>query len=361
MHPVRMFASLMIGTLLSSPGWPSEPPLTRRNASSIEPLAAVETVFGELRTPQGSRLRTIATRPQGSSGPLPAIYFVQWLSCDSVEIGRGDDGWTRMMKSLVQDSAMVVMRLEKAGVGDSEGGPCSALDYESELAHHRLALRALFAHPWVDPGRVFLFGASMGANFAPLVAAGQELRGVAVWGGGAQSWFERQLGFERRALELGGATAAEIDERMRKLARIYAAVLLEARDPEDIAQSDPRLAESWKLATGSDRDTQFGRPLAFHRQAQAQHWAAAWAAVDAPVLAMFGEYDWYEDPAGVELIGRTVNRRMPGRAETHFLPGIDHHFMRYRSATDAFAGQGGTPDAAAVMNILLPWIHQHAE
>jgi len=354
-------ACVLIGGFVAPSAGAAGDQLPRRNPSSAEPLARVETTFGEIAAGGDLRLRTIATRPEGSSGRLPAVYFVQWLSCDSVEIGTGNDGWTRMLRSLVQDSGMVVLRLEKAGVGDSEGGPCSELDYDTELAHHRQALGSLFEHPWVDRERVFVFGASMGSNFAPLLARGLPLRGVAVWGGGARTWFERQLGFERRALELGGAAGAQIDDRMRKLGRIYAAVLLDRRNLDEIAANDSALAADWKLVTGSAGTTQFGRPLAFHQQAQVQQWAAAWESVDAPVLALFGEYDWFDDPAAVELIGTIVNRRTPGRAQVHILPGIDHHFVRYRSPAEAFAESGGAPDAAAVMDILLPWLHQHAD
>lgn len=361
MNWVGAIACLLIGGFVAPPAGAAGDSLARRNPSSAEPLARVETTIGEIVVGQGLRLRIFATRPEGSSRRLPAVYFVQWLSCDSVEIGQVEDGWTGMLRSLVQDSGMVVLRLEKAGVGDSEGGPCHELDYDTELAHHRQALLSLLEHPWVDRERVFVFGASMGSNLAPLLASGQALRGVAVWGGGARTWLERQLGFERRALELGGATGAQIDDRMRRLSRIYAAVLLERRRPEEIEVQDPGLAADWKLATGSTGASQFGRPIAFHQQAQAQHWAAAWESVDAPVLALFGEYDWFDEPAAVELIGTVVNRRHPGRAQVRILAGIDHHFTRYRSPAEAFAGSGGTPDAAAVMQVLLPWLRQHAD
>ncbi|HEV7671085.1 MAG TPA: hypothetical protein VGS22_21415 [Thermoanaerobaculia bacterium] len=52
--------------------------------------------------------------------------------------------------------------------------------------------------------------------------------------------------------------------------------------------------------TGTEGATQFGRPVAFHQQAQRRHWAKSWAALDIPVLALFGEYDWYESFAGVD-------------------------------------------------------------
>ncbi|MFO1400132.1 MAG: alpha/beta hydrolase [Steroidobacteraceae bacterium] len=334
--------------------------LPRINRATVEPLAHVDTAFEELKVPQGYRLRFIKTRPHGARGRLPAVYFVQWLSCDSVEIGRSEDGWTAMLKSLVRDSGMVVARTEKAGVGDSEGGPCSALDYDTELAHHRLALERLFSDPWIDPQRVIVFGASMGANFAPLVAADHPVKAVAVWGGGAQSWFERQLGFERRTLELSGKSGAEIDERMRKLSQFYARVLLDGQTPAQIAQRDPSLGATWMAVSGASGETQFGRPIAFHQQAQHQYWAQAWAALDAPVLALFGQFDWYEAPEGVRLIGEVVNRAHPGRAQVQIVAGLDHHFMRYASEADAFADRGGVPDAPAVMSVLLPWLKQHA-
>jgi pimeloyl-ACP methyl ester carboxylesterase len=346
-------------SMLTAPAALADPSLPRRNSASIEPLERIETQFGELATPRGHRLRTIATRPAGTRRRLPAVYFVQWLSCDTVEIGAGSDGWTQMLTTLVRDSGLVVMRLDKAGVGDSEGD-CATLDYETELTDHRLALQSLYRNRWVDPNRIFVFGASMGANFAPLVAEGARVRGVAVWGGGAQSWFERQLGFERRAMEWSGASGAEIDARMRVLSRAYAALLLDRRGLGDVAATDSGLVEAWGSATGADGETQFGRPLLFHQQAQARNWAQAWERVDAPVLALFGEYDWYEDPAGVELIGAVVSRRRPGAAAVHIVPGLDHHFTRYRSRQDAFREENGEVDSRAVTDILLPWLATHA-
>jgi hypothetical protein len=41
-------------------------------------------------------------------------------------------------------------------------------------------------------------------------------------------------------------------------------------------------------------------------------------------------------------------------------PGVDHHFTRYRSARDAYAGRDGEADAAVVMALLLSWLKKHA-
>ena len=40
------------------------------------------TVVGHGR---GDKLRTFVTRPKNTTGKVPVIFFVGWLSCDSVE------------------------------------------------------------------------------------------------------------------------------------------------------------------------------------------------------------------------------------------------------------------------------------
>ena len=127
--------------------------LPRRDGKPLEEIAGVDSRYGVLEAAGGRRLRTILTRPAGTTGPLPAILFVQWLSCDSIELpAKQQDGWSRMLRRLAQESGMAMMRTEKAGVGDSEGD-CAALDYETELADHRAALAALKRSPDVDPDR----------------------------------------------------------------------------------------------------------------------------------------------------------------------------------------------------------------
>ena len=358
-HRASRDTLLLMGFLLA--GSTHTQSLQRNVPNSIEPLNGVETEFGEISVSPDARLRTITTRPAGTKEKLPAIYFIQWLSCDTVELTDTEDGWAQFLRTLIQESAMVMMRTEKAGVGDSEGGPCSTLDYDTELAHHKRAFLALREHPWVDRDRVFVVGASMGANMAPLVASAAPVRGIAVWGGGAHSWFERQLGFERRALELGDASASDIDRRMRQLSAFYSAYLLEGVAPADVEKRRPELKGIWAAVTGTDGETQFGRPYQFHQQAQRQEWANAWARTSAPVLVLFGEYDWYESQASVELIGRIVNRNAAGRGSVHIIPGLDHHFMRFESRASAFAATGGVPHARSATDLLLPWLHDHAK
>ncbi len=330
--------------------------LPRRENRPLEEISGLDSHYGVLKTPDGSRLRTILTRPAGTNGRLPAILFVQWLSCDSIELpAKQQDGWSRMLRRLAQDSGMVMMRTEKAGVGDSEGD-CAALDYETELAHHRAALAALRRSTHVDPERIVVFGASMGGNYAPLVASGEKLAGIMIWGGGAKSWFERTLAFERRAKEFSAIPAADLDVYMRSLSRFLVAYLLDRKDPATIAREQPSLAGVWATIVGTGEGSQYGRPLAFHQQAAAQDWAAAWERVDAPVLALYGEYDWFEDAAAHRLVADIANRRGEGRGEFVQIAATDHHFDLFKDAAAAFRGEGGVVNSDAAVDAMLRWL-----
>ena len=322
-------------------------------------LPGIDTEYGVIRTGAGAQLRTIVTKPTGRAGRLPAVLFVPWLSCDSVDFSAGSsDGWSLMLKQLITQSNMLWLRVDKSGVGDSTGTPCDKLDYETELSQYQAAYTALVGRSDVNPAHVVIFGGSMGATYAPLIAAGQKVAGVIVWGGGATTWFERMLAFERHALELGGTDSARLSTEMTARANFYSRYLLQNESPETIAGTDPELGKVWSKLVGTSGNLHYGRPLAFHQQAQRQNWPAAWAQVKAPVLALYGEYDWFESRDAVRLIAEVVNRERPGTAAFQEIPGLNHHFTRYPTRVAAFHEQGGVADPAEFVKIVLAWLHE---
>jgi len=327
---------------------------------AAESHPGLDTQYGELLPGDGARLRTIVTKPQGATGRLPAVLFVQWLSCDSIELRpNAQDGWSVMLRRLISESGMLWQRTEKSGVGESKGTPCTQLDYTTELAHHRAALRQLQARPDVDPKRIVVFGASMGSNYAPLVAADQDVAGVVVWGGGATTWFERMLRFERNALELGGTDPQQLASEVNARAAYFSRYLLKGEAPAAIAASDRKLGEVWKRIVGTSDTGHYGRPFAFHQQAQQQNWAGAWARVHAPVLVLYGQYDWFESRDAAQLIANIVNDRQPGSATFREIPQLDHHFTQYATPRDAFAEKDGKENAAPAVTAILDWLsHQ---
>jgi dienelactone hydrolase len=131
---------------------------------------------------EGHRLRTIVSVPDGDQKRFPAVMLIQGGSCGSIDAPIGP--WVAQpgLVREIGNQGFVTMRVEKSGVGDSEGPPCSTIGYQQELAGYQAALRALMAHPAVDKNRVFLLGISLGGVFSPVLASENHLAGVVVFG-----------------------------------------------------------------------------------------------------------------------------------------------------------------------------------
>jgi pimeloyl-ACP methyl ester carboxylesterase len=328
--------------------------LPRKGGKSLVELRGVETEYGTVRTSEGTRLRTILTRPSGAKRPLPAIMLTQWVSCGSLDVTADKPS---LMRQLAEQSEMVFVRVERSGTGDSEGVPCSELDYDTEVRHYREAFDQVARHPWVDPDRIVLFGSSLGATTAPLVAAGKRVAGVAVQGGGALTYLERMINFDRLYLERSGKfTAAQIHEEMSRRIPFHSAYLLERKTPEQVERERPALAGVWRsVRGGAEAPPHYGRPYRWHWQAASKDFLEAWTEVRAPVLVIYGEYDQFETRHGHKLIADTVNRMRPGSATFLEVPRADHDMEVYASAEDAYAYRNPSLRPELLLEPLLGW------
>jgi pimeloyl-ACP methyl ester carboxylesterase len=331
----------------------------------LEDVPGLESLYDVVTTPDGARLRTIVTRPSGHEGPLPVLFFTQWVSCGSLEFtGRGLS--LEILEVLARRSGAALVRVERAGAGDSEGPDCHELDYDTEVAHYRHALDATLArHEWLDRNRLVIYGSSLGATVAPLVAQGRPLAGVMVQGGGAVTYLERMISFDRQQLERSGVPPEEIHERMRRQIPFHVEYLLRGRDPDSIAKDGAEMAAARAAIRGLGDGEHYGRPYAWHRQAAGHDFLEAWTTLDAPVLVIFGEYDQFEARHGHELIARVVNARHPGRATFVPIPRMDHEGDVYDTIEDAYAWErqvSGPPEAAALLQAgpMLRWLRDVA-
>ena len=334
--------------------------LPRKAKTPRETYPGAEVIYDSVTTPDGKRLRTIVTKPRDAKGKVPVIFVAGWLSCDSVEAPAGTkDESGLVFRGLAQLPEFALFRMDKQGVGDSEG-VCAETDFESELAGYRAAFRALKNYDFLDTKKIYMLGISNGGGFAPLVPESDveqaQVRGYISVGGWVKTWFEHMLEIERRRFALMGKSPGEINDRMKGAPTLYHEWLIEGRPVDDILKEQPKLADLWP--EGKDHAHLYGRPLRFYQQLQQLNLAAAWSRVKGPTYVLRGAFDWIMSREDSELISAYVNKN-GDLASFYEIPNMGHTFQHYLSLADAFKGKSA-PFDPKVIALLADWLRNKA-
>jgi pimeloyl-ACP methyl ester carboxylesterase len=334
--------------------------LPRKTKAPRETYPNVDVIYDFVTASDGKRLRTIVTKPRYAKGKLPVIFVAGWLSCDSVEAPAGTkDESGLVFRGLAQLPEFALFRMDKQGVGDSEG-VCAETDFESELAGYRVAFRALKNYDFIDTKRIYILGISNGGGFAPLIPESEaeqaQVRGYISVGGWVKTWFEHMLEIERRRFGLMGKSPGEVNDQMKGAATLYHEWLIKHRALGDIVKEQPQLGELWP--EGKDHGHLYGRPLAFYEQLQKLNLADAWSRVKAPTYVLRGAFDWIMSREDSELIAMYVNRNRD-LASFYEIPNTGHTFQHYLSLADAFREKRAQFDPKMIA-LLTDWLSSQA-
>src|SRR5437588_12129591 len=334
--------------------------LPRKAKRPRESYPNVDVIYDSVTSPGGKRLRTIITKPRNAKGKLPVIFVAGWLSCDSVEApAETKDESGLIFRGLAQMPGFVLFRMDKQGVGDSEG-VCGETDFDSELAGYRAAFRALKHYDFIDTRRVYILGISNSGGFAPLVpetdAEQAQVRGYVSVGGWVKTWFEHMIEIERRRFALMEKSPGEVDDRMKGAATLYHEWLIKGRSIDDILKEQPQLADLWP--EGNDHTHLYGRPLAFYQQLQKLNLAEAWSKVKVSTYALRGQFDWIMSPEDAGLIASYVNSNRQ-LAFSYEVPQMGHTFQHYLNFADAFKGKSA-PFDPKVTGLVVDWLKHEA-
>jgi uncharacterized protein len=311
-------------------------------------------------THNGQRMRTIVTKPK-AAGKHPGFMFIQGFSPVSYDfvLSSATGDVTTLDGPLLHDvasSGFVTIRVEKPGVGDSEGGPFADLDYHGEIGIYKETLRQLKATPGVDVDNIFIFGHSMGASFGPMIAVDDPVKGIAVYGGAARTWFEYLLDTIRYQGLVGGDSFENTDVKARHGARIMAQVMLEGRSPAEVKEALPELAPFVDAFFPGGLFN--GKTLDFWRQLGEINFASYWSRLDCHVLAVKGASDFVVYEADHQLIADIVNRKHAGRGQFVIAPNSDHLLHAFATERDSMRNfqRGNYSDSFAVL--LKNWMAQ---
>ncbi len=316
---------------------------------------------------RGGMLRDILVRPTRPAPGAPVIFLIQGYPCGSVEGPTPAHPYRALAQSLIAQG-LAVYRIEKAGVGDSLGGPdCMAGDFAAELDGFEAGLDALVSRHGVAPGRIVLFGHSMGGIQAPLIAARRGgLAGVAVMGTAVRNWHDYMIELYRlQGFPSAAADPAESEAMSEALRPVFDRIFNEATPLARIADDNADHRRLLREALGWNGEEQIlARDISYWRQIADLRLAAAWRDTEVPVLTIYGESDFAAiDDRDHRLIVDIVNHYRPGTARFVPLARTGHGFGLDGTRDEARAGNiaagGGAPPGPfnpEMGKVLAAWV-----
>lgn len=281
-----------------------------------EEIAGIAIEYGELAVGD-VRLRTIVT---SAARPRAMVLVIQGIACESIDGGEGPlvalvHGWAR--------AGIDTVRVDKHGVGDSEGPACREIDFETEVGGFAAALGLARVRASALGVPLVVFGHSVGGIIAAELAF-DRVAGIITYGAPASQWLACLVDTTRRQMALRGISEAEIDR------------------------------EATALAARAFTEGLNGRCGAYHRQLDAIDPAASWSRVEVPVLVVRGEHDWVVRADDQARIASLANRR----SSIVDLPGIDHVLGWHPDQASSLRDYGAGRFDPAIVATTVEWIGQ---
>jgi alpha-beta hydrolase superfamily lysophospholipase len=294
----------------------------------------------------GALRRVIFTKPR-TEGKLPMVVLMGGLGCYSVDVPPPTPFSYREILYALTRAGFVTMRIEKTGMGDSEGAPCAEQSFFDEVHGLVCAVHEASRFSFVDTSRIIYLGHSMGGLVAPVVYQDVPCAGICAIGTGGISWFEYELTNQRRQMVLGGADYDSLEMQQAEKELAMHLLYVEKQTPEQILAEHPTFTDY----------INYPAHYTFMQEVANLNLAHYWKTVDSPVLLIHGGADFISDGYEHAYCRDIINYYHPGRAEYLEFPEMDHYFLKAKDQTDAFAQLvAGFPNSEMNQGIFDPII-----
>lgn len=319
----------------------------------VERIEGAEVRLGHVTVRESWRQRTLFTIPASGRPPYTTLLYLSGLGTTSCELPQDPDDPMRAFLTGLSAAGIATKRVERSGVGDSEGPPCQTTSLFDEVAGYRAALEALAQDPLV--GRIVLFGHSLGGMIAPLLAGeGTQARGVAVFGTSALKWVDCLVRGTRRQRVLAGLEGEALEAYVAAWSEMHAAVCREGMFPRDVFAQRPELA--WIEGTSCHGETMFGRHVSLFQELERLDLPALWRTTSVPVLVLHGSYDYAAAPEEGRMIADEIAAASPGRSRFVLLDEVGHDMRKHPSYAQSFTNPRGGVWDEGLLRATLEWL-----
>jgi uncharacterized protein len=313
----------------------------------------------------GGFLSMIITKPAGE-GPFPVVYFIPGYMCYSLDnIGTHPYG---KIADLLTRKGLMVVRVEKSGEGSSINTPdCRSIGLWKEVEGFRAGLMKINTLPFADTNNIFIFGHSLGAMQAPLIAKGTGVKGIIIEGSSGDSWFEYILAMFRFQNPIMGSDPAENEEMIARSTPLLYRYLVLKENPAELAKTPSYDSILTEMMQYDHNGHIWDRHFTYWQELQDVNQPAGWRDCNARVLVMRGSGDLEAfSTEQHESIVKVVNHYHPGYASFVLLRNSDHAFCKSDTPEESYLngqkkGYHREQFNEEVIGVVNEWVRKQVE
>lgn len=288
----------------------------------------MEIVYGEFAYDKGF-VRSIYRKPKNKK-PLGTVYFVQGISCYSLDNMQPKDP-TRLAMEVLVNRGYAVYCVEKPGMGDNYNTcPCEEAGFNLELSIFKAGYKNLLQQQEIDTTQIFIFGHSLGGFSAPLIAQGFQPKGVIIYGAGLKPWSEYLVDVFTIQEQIMGKDLATLRQNIENLKPSFYEFFYGQTPLDKFLKNKKNLNVMQQLMeyNPTTKRALAGRSLPFHQEINQHNSAMAWRNTKSYVLTIYGEADIAAIyPDDHIAIANYVNEVHPGKGTYLFVPKTNHTFQ----------------------------------
>jgi dienelactone hydrolase len=298
----------------------------------IEISETGEVVYDSFKT-EGHHIRTIWHFPAQIKKP-PVVFFLQGYICQSTDFGASPQN---PAKKLIDDwvkAGYAVYRMEKAGQGDSiSRKACMDMNFNEELELFLNGYEYLLSSEKVNTEEIYLFGHSMGATIAPMLANQHTPAGIITYGASGKKWADYMDAIMTKQGVHFGQSQSEIKESSGPALAFVDKYLRQQVEVDNLLNDDEvgRYLEENNLKQAFENGTYLMRSHEFWRSLSNLDIPAVWEETQAPVYSLHGTLDIQAiNKEEAQAIVNAVNQGS-SKATLQLIQGADHGFVSFEN------------------------------